>query len=224
MKMPRRRLLLLVGLLLAGCASAPPAPAWRTAGARNLEHYQELKLAGEEALAAAAFRTAVHELQKGGDLHALQVAELTACALQVAMLAPPTPAAYLRLEALEPVPANSRYLAFLQGVPDIDAGLLPAPYRELYSAFRQGRDDLPAVVARIEDPRSRLVAAGWLVQRGRESEPLLLLAADTAGSHGWKGALLAYLGRLQASYEGRQAADKARAVAERIRLLTAPPK
>ena len=207
-------------LFLASCAISPQVPAWRTAAARNLESFQEQRLAGNHVRAAAAFRTAVEELQKGGDLNALQCAYLTASAMQVALLEQPDAAAYIRCEAVEFFPANANYLAFLQGDEAVDVELLPVQYRELLRAFRQGRGELADIVARIDDPRSRLIATGWLIQRGREDERLLLLAADTAAASGWKETLLVYLGRLRTFYERNQAPDKARTVAARIRVLT----
>jgi len=45
----------------------------------------------------------------------------------------------------------------------------------------------------LEDPLSRLVAAGVLFQSGRASPAVIAIAADTASAQGWRRPLMAWL-------------------------------
>ena len=50
-----------------------------------------------------------------------------------------------------------------------------------------------AALAGIQDPLSRLVAAGVLFQTGRASPAVLTAATDTASAQGWRRPLMAWL-------------------------------
>lgn len=210
---------LLVCLLLAGCP-APPTPAWMSAGERYLTRYKESSLAGEDMRAETQFQQAVQEIGKSGDLDILQRAYLTQYAVKLAVSEPFDASAYRQLAKVHPVAANENFFAFLSGSPDTAVDLLPRQYRRIVAVARSSRaDELHAAAAAIRDPLSRLIAVGWLAGRGQETEDLLILAGDTASHHGWKKALVANLSRLHAFYLTRGETEKAKAVAERLRVI-----
>ena len=70
---------------------------------------------------------------------------------------------------------------------NLNTALLPAQHRGVVA----GED---GVLRSIEDPLSRLVAAGVLFQLGRMTPDLVTLAVKTASDQGWRRPLLAWLG------------------------------
>ncbi len=70
-----------------------------------------------------------------------------------------------------------------------------------------------------EDPLSQLIAAGLVVRRHLENEPILQTAVSVASRNGWKRALLAWLERLWTFYEGTGETAKATATRQRIDLI-----
>jgi len=207
-------------LLLAGCGPKPTP--WLAAGHQRLENYKVDFLTGRGALATDLhFKKAVEEVKKSGDLDLLGKVWLTRMALHVAVLEEPEEGDYPRIEAAQSDPANRNFYLFLRGDPAVDGALLPTPYRPFLAALRGGSAAETAVtVAKIDDPLSRLIAAGIAVRSHTESETLLTMAADTASRNGWKRALLAWLKRLGGFYEASGEAAKAAAVRQRIDLIT----
>jgi hypothetical protein len=214
-------LTLLVCLLPAGCTSRP-APAWLSAGHRQLENFKEGFLAGRNpALAELHFQRALAEIRRSGDVELLGRAWLTRMALQVAVLEPPDEGDYPRVEAARTVPANRHFFLFLRGdLGAVEGAILPAPYRPLLAALQHGdAAGVERALAGIDDPLSRLIAAGVSVRRQVQSEAILLGAVETASQSGWKRGLLAWLKRLQAFYESTADAVRAAAVNRRIDLI-----
>ena len=68
------------------------------------------------------------------------------------------------------------------------------------------------------DPLSQLVAAGVLLHTGRASPALLVQAADTASSQGWRRPLLAWLGVQALRAEQGGDADEAARLRRRIAI------
>lgn len=216
--MKRMALLLLLCLLVAGCASRP-TPAWLTAGHRQLETYKEDYLAGRNPrLTELYFQRALSEIRRSGDVELLGRAWLTRLALRIAVLEPAEEGDYPRIEAAQPVPANHHFSLFLRGdLTAVEGTLLPAPYRPLLAALRRGDPvDTGEGIAEIDDPLSRLIASGVAVNRGIASEAILQKAVETAAQRGWKRGLLAWLKRLQALYEAAGDTARAAAVGRRI--------
>lgn len=192
---------ILAVLLLAGCAGGPPVPAWQLDARAAADDTVQAWLAGDtrvEAQATARMRDAI---ARTGRPATLARAELLRCAARVATLVFEPCVAFepLRVDAEAPERAYADYLA---GRPLADADALPAPQR---AALRGGS----AALAGIDDPLSRLVAAGVLVQAGRADPQTLQLAADTASAQGWRRAVLAWLGALKQRAEA--AGDRAEA-------------
>ncbi len=76
------------------------------------------------------------------------------------------------------------------------------------------------LLSAIEDPLSRLIAAGVAARHLAPSESLLLTAVATASAQGWQRPLLAWLRELKAFYEKSGDLAKAEAVSRRLTLVT----
>ncbi len=214
--------LLFLIFLLTGCGSKP-APVWIAAGHQQLGNFKQDFLIGREPpITEIHFKKAVEEIKKGGDIDLLGKVWLTRMALQIAVLREPEDGDYLKVEAVESIPANRNYYLFLKGgVAKVDLLLLPEPYRPLWAALQSG--DAPKAanaIAAINDPLSRLIAAGLAVRHKLETEAILQTAVETASQNGWKMALLAWLERLKSFYEAAGSAEKALAIESRIEIMS----
>ncbi len=219
--MKKKLSLLLVSFLLAGCGSKP-APAWLATGHKQLETYKQDFLSGRDPVVAEAhFKKAIGEIKKTGDLNLLSKALLTRIALQIAVLDAAEEGDYLKVEAVQPVAENRNFHLFLKGnMAAVDGTILPAQYRPFLTALRSGDADRAGkTIAAIEDPLSRLIAAGIAVNQRLESEAILQTAVDTASRNGWKRGLLIWLGRLTGFYEAANETAKAASVRQRIGLI-----
>jgi hypothetical protein len=117
----------------------------------------------------------------------------------------------LRADAPAAERAYADYLAGRIAPPDVP--LLPQQHR----AVAAGQGDAAAVRA-IEDPLSRLVAAGVLLRTGRASPQVLELASDTASAQGWRRPLLAWLGVQAQRAEQAGATEEAQRLRRRMAL------
>jgi hypothetical protein len=79
-----------------------------------------------------------------------------------------------------------------------------------------------AALQQIADPASRLVAAGVLLQAGRASPPVFMLAVDTASAMGWRRPLLAWLGVQLQRAEAAGDADAVDRLRRRIGWIQSP--
>ncbi|MCG6953054.1 MAG: hypothetical protein LJE90_11820 [Betaproteobacteria bacterium] len=217
----RQASLATVIVLGAGCASGPPPPDWEITAHGALEAYAQHELEGNRRLAARDFERARAAVARTGRADLLARVELTRCALQVASLEfePCTGFEALREDA---PPAERAYAAFLAGRwAELDAGLLPARYRPI---VQSGKAPAAALEA-LEDPRSRLIAAGVLFRVGRLAPAGIALATETASAQGWRRPLLAWLkveiARAQAAGDRAQAERLERSV-ERVLGAPAP--
>ncbi len=203
---------LLAGVaLLAACGGKPRAPDWQMNAHDALERYQQAFLTGAAAAANAEFTRARQQLAATGQAALVARAELTRCALQVASLAfePCTGFEALRADVPDAERAYADYLAGT--LPAAAAPLLPPQHR----AVAGGGAD----IGRIEDPLSRLVAAGVLLRSGRGSPQVLQQAVDTASAQGWRRPLLAWLGAQALRAEQAGAAEEAQRLRRRMALV-----
>jgi hypothetical protein len=213
--------LLWLCLLIGGCAK--PAPAWFAAGHQQLESFKTDFLTGAEPrLVELRFNKVLRELKKSGDLDLLQKAWLTQMALQVAALEKAESGDYIAAEAALTIPANRQFYLFLMGDPaKVDTALLPEAYRPFWTALKSGNAaETVKKISLIEDPLSRLIAAGASARLLPMSEELLLMAVDTASQNGWKRALLAWLKELKGFYEKNGDTAKAEAIGRRLAVIT----
>jgi hypothetical protein len=129
--------------------------------------------------------------------------------------------AYRDVEALAPTPENRAFHRFLAGrLSEVDGQSLPATYRGVLKALRNGdAGQIDGETARIEDPFSRLIAAGVAVRLGHGDEALLRTGLDAASPNGWKRAVLAYLERLQALYQKEGKVEEAEKTGKTLDIL-----
>jgi len=202
---------LLAGVaLLSACGGKPRAPEWQMNAHDALERYEQAYLTGATAAANAEFTRARQQLAATGQVALVARAELTRCALQVASLAFEACAGFEALRADAPA-AERAYADYLAGVlPAASAGLLPAQHRAVAGGAGE--------VAGIEDPLSRLVAAGVLLRSGRANPAVLHQAVDTASAQGWRRPLLAWLGAQALRAEQAGALDEAQRLRRRMAL------
>lgn len=205
-----RPLALLPVLLLAACAGTV-SPGWLLEADAALAAHHAAYLNGNERVAARELALARREVGRTGDAVLMARVELAVCAAQTASLAGDGCPAFGPLAA-DAGAAERAYAAFLAGE-RFTADLLPASQRQAWASGQT------ADLAAIEDPLSRLVAAGVLWQHGRLADDGFALATETASGQGWRRALLAWLAadrdRLLAGGDSTAAATRQRRI-ERI--------
>ncbi len=209
----RRRLgpaFVAAAVLLAACASTPPPPDWQLNARQAVEAAVAAYLEGNARAEAAESARARSEIARTGRADLLARAELMRCAARVASLVFEPCDGFEALRA-DASPAELAYAAFLAGsVTALQVALLPEPQRAAAAAT----NDAAAIAAlrAIDDPLSRLIAAGVLFRTSRASPEVLQIAVDTASGQGWRRPLLAWL-NVQLTL-----AERAGAVAEAERL------
>ncbi|MFN9476247.1 hypothetical protein [Acidovorax sp.] len=178
-----------LGLLLAGCASKPPEPEWEMNAQGSSQKALDAYLSGNARVEKLEWERARAEVARTGRPDLLARVELLRCAAQVASLVvePCTAFEALRQDAAAPERAYADYLAGKPlAAPDV--ALLPPAQRAVATAGAGS-----AALAGIEDPLSRLVAAGVLLQSGRADPVSIATATETASAQGWRRPLMAWL-------------------------------
>jgi len=209
---------LVAAALLAACASGPVPPQWRLDARGALDAFESAWLRGESRVAAQEFARARSELASTGDARLVAQAELTRCALQVASLEFDDCPAFRPL-AQDAGAAARAYAAYLGGQWErLDATLLPAAHRAVVTQHRAASTQ-GATLAAIDDPLSRLVAAGALFRTGNIAPAGMAAAVDTASAQGWRRPLLAWLGVLEKRAQAAGDAQAADAIRRRIELV-----
>ncbi len=172
-------------LLLAGCASKPVEPSWRTNAASSLDSFTDAYLKGDTAIAANDFARAHSEMASTGRADLVAHAELVRCAVYTASVVIGECKGFAEL-AQDATPAERAYAAYLSGQwQGLDPALLPEQHR----AIASGAGGL----AGVADPLARLVAAGAMLRAGRIAPPDIVIATDTASAQGWRRPLLMWL-------------------------------
>jgi hypothetical protein len=207
-------------ILLAGC-SAKAVPDWIKTSHNQLESFKKHYLQGRDHLAETNFLKTIESIKSCGDLHLLQIAYLTRYAVQTSVLEGFDDLDYRWLEAIEPHPENIHFHAFLKGAFDrVDEQYLPPQYRSFLRACKNGKQaDVDRTITTMEDPLSRLIAAGLAVQKQLYHEKTINTAIQTASEQGWKKALLVYLEKLRDFYGSRDDCEKAGLTQQRIDLI-----
>lgn len=179
-----KKSVILLTMVLAGCASKPQPPAWQANAHGALDGYTDAWLHGDTAAADAEFARARRETASTGRFDRVAQAELVRCAAHVAALDYDCPG-YAAL-ASDATPAQQAYAAYLQGQwQGLDTGLLPEQHRAVVAG---------GTLAGVQDPLARLVAAGALMKAGKIAPADIANAVDTASNQGWRRPLLAWLG------------------------------
>lgn len=178
---------LIVGVALTGCSSTPPAPDWQMNAHGAVQKATQAYLAGHTRVELLEWSHARAEVGRTGRVDLLARVELTRCAAQVASL---DPAPCDRFEALRPdaPDAERTYADYLAGQPvGSAAAQLPEAQRAVATTGSA------VALAAIQDPLSRLVAAGVLFKTGAASPAVASIAVDTASGQGWRRPLMAWL-------------------------------
>lgn len=220
----KNSLICCMALWMTGCATKPPVPAWQGNAHGALESFSSAYLTGNTRVADQEFSRARLEISSTGKGDLLARAELVRCAARIASLEFDQCAGYQPL-APDAGARERSYAAFLTGRwQDVDASLLPAHHRAVLAAQWSGNGTGTGLVGTIDDPLSRLVAAGVLLQAGAITPADITAATDTASAQGWRRPLLAWLGvQAQRAREGGDMVALAR-IQRRIELTAAPLK
>ena len=174
-------------LLLAACSSKPPVPDWQMNAQGSSQKALEAYLSGNARVEALEWDRARAEVARTGRPDLLARLELMRCAAQVASLVigPCERFEPLRADAAPPELAYADYLA--GRLQPGQVALLPETQRKVAALGNV------ATLAGLEDPLSRLVAAGVLFQTGKASPAVIVEAAEAASAQGWSRPLMAWL-------------------------------
>ncbi len=218
----KRVLCLFFPLIFLTACSSRPAPGWTGSSYNHLEGFKKHYLRGNDRLAEQRFQKALEEIRSSGDVELMAIAYLTKFAVRTAALEAFDDRDYLHLAAVESGLPHRHYYSFLKGsLAGVDPDQLPVQYRAFLKALRNGSSsEIETEAFRMEDPLSRLIAAGLAVQGGRESESLLNGAIETASRQGWKKPLLAYLKRIERYYDSAKEMNKAADARKRLEWIS----
>jgi hypothetical protein len=181
---------LIAAVLLSACANSPPAPEWQGNSFSALNAYSSAYLSGNTRVADFEFNRAKLAISSTGRADLMARAELLRCATQVASLVLTPCAAYNALASLAK-PEEQAYATFISAHwSGLNAEQLPVQYRGLLASKPPVSNNL----SQIQDPLSRLIAAGVLLQKELLTPVDIALAVETASNQGWRRPLLAWLG------------------------------
>lgn len=205
---------LVVCVVLAACAGAPPPPDWELLASGALRSYEAATLRGDSRIAELEFERARAEIARTGRPDLVARAELVRCALRVASLQ------FDDCPGFEPFardadPAARAYAAYIGGRwTAVEPALLPPQHRPV--VVQRGSS---GVLTAIEDPVSRLVAAGALLRTARIVPVDIALATETASNQGWRRPLLAWLGVQRQRARAAGDTEAAAQIGRRIELV-----
>ena len=206
--------------LLTACASRPPVPDWQLDAKGASERFVKAYAAGNSRVEALEFAKARSALASTGRPDLLARLELLRCATRVASLVFESCAGFEALRA-DAAPAERAYADYLAGqLAAADVALLPPAQQSVAAAAPAAQ---AGVLQGVDEPLSRLVAAGVLLRRGQASPAVLALAAETASAQGWRRPLLAWLGAQ--AWRAEQVGDthEAARLRRRMDLVTPAP-
>ena len=213
LRAPVRLAVIGCALLLAACSSKPPVPDWQMNAQAAATKATEAYLSGNARVEQLEWERARAEVARTGRADLLARLELMRCAAQVASLvvAPCDRFEALRPDASAPEQAYADYLA--GRVSPQQVPLLPEAQRKVAASGEA------ATLAGIEDPLSRLVAAGVLFQAGRATPAVMADATETASAQGWRRPLLAWLLLQVQRAEAAGDAEAAAALRRRVGIV-----
>ncbi|MEG0922885.1 MAG: hypothetical protein RSG22_15955 [Comamonas sp.] len=205
---------------LSACAGGQKVPDWAVNEQGAAERATEAYLSGNTRVADAEWRKAREEVTRTARPDLLARLELARCAAQIAALDASPCSSYdaIAQDAAAPEEAYARYLRGSQQATDI--ALLPQAQKAVAAQLPA---NAAAALAAIEDPLSRLVAAGALAVRGPLPMAVVQQAVDTASAQGWRRALMAWLINQQSLAQEQGDAALAQSVQRRLDVLQALP-
>lgn len=195
---------LVAALLLNACASGPKPLDWQVEAKGSMERSIAAYMEGNSRVEAAELARVRDQLSRTGRVDLLATAELLHCATRVASLVFEPCAGFETLRT-DASPAQRAYADYLRSqLQSQDIALLPQAQRAAAAG------DANAFTS-IDDPLSKLVAAGVLLQTGKASPTAIAQAIETASRQGWRRPLLAWLGvQAQRAEQGGDAEEAAR--------------
>jgi hypothetical protein len=207
-----KRTVILAMLLLAGCASKPVPPAWKTNAQDATSAFTDAYLSGDTRVADAEFARARLATTSTGRPDAVAQVELVRCAAQAASLVFDGCPGFAAL-ADGATPQQRAYAAYLDGRwQDAKPELLP----EQHAAVVRG-----GAVAAVQDPLARLVAAGAAFKALRLPPEGISAAIDAASAQGWRRPLLTWLGVAEKRAQAAGNAAEVERIRRRIALASA---
>lgn len=206
-------LVLVLVAVLSGCAGKR-APDWQMNASSLADRAALAWLEGNTRIEDAEYRRALSEVSRSGQPALVLRLALVRCAARVASLEDvpcPSPDQIAR----DGTPHEQAYARYLSGQAQIaDAALLPAAHRGMVDTGAGAAD-----LARIENPQSRLIAAGVLFRQGRADPQVMAQAIDAASAQGWRRPLLAWLRVAQERARAAGATDEVQALQRRIDIV-----
>jgi hypothetical protein len=207
-------------MLLTACANRPPVPDWQMDAKGASERFVKAYAAGNSRVEALEFAKARSALASTGRPDLLARLELLRCANRVASLVFEPCAGFEALRA-DAAPAERAYADYLAGqLAAADVALLPPAQQSVAVAVPAAQT---AALQGVDEPLSRLVAAGVLLRRGQASPAVLAQAVETASVQGWRRPLLAWLGVQALRAEQAGDALEAARLRRRMEMVTAAP-
>jgi len=181
-------LVLVLVLVLAGCASKPAPPSWQPNARDALDGFTDDYLRGNTGAANAEFARARRETSSTGRADLVAQVELVRCAVRAAALEFDDCPGFAAL-APDATAQQRAYAAYVAGRWEgLDVAALPEQHRPVVST---------GSIAAVSDPLARLVAAGALFKAGKIAPGDIVAATETASSQGWRRPLLMWLGVAQ---------------------------
>ncbi len=212
----RRFAILISAVALAACSSNPPPPDWQLSAKSSLDNAAIAWFEGRDGVERAEFARARAAVARTGRPDLVARAEAYRCALRVATLIPEACTGFVAVAA-DAAPEDAAYARYLSNrLQPGDAERLPPAHRAALGAA-----DPTSALRAMEDPVTRLVAAGAALRRGQASPGVVQLAVDTASAQGWPRPLLAWLGVQQQA--ARAAGDTAQVERLQRRIDTVSP-
>ena len=212
---------LLAAVVLGGCASGKKAPDWAINEQGAAERATDAYLSGNSRVADAEWRRARDEVARTARPDLLARLELARCAAQVAAL-DAAPCSGFDTVAQDAAADEQAYARYLRGqLAAGDVALLPKAQQAVAPL---APEQAAAALAAIEDPLSRLVAAGVLAVRGPVPMAVVTQAVDTASAQGWRRAVMAWLINQQRLAQALGDTALADQVQRRLDLLQATQK
>jgi hypothetical protein len=209
----------LIAIACTGCSVAP-SPAWQADAHDALEGFTHAYLKGDTKVAMRYFAESRAAVAGTGRPDLVARMELIRCGVGTAALDFDACADYESMQA-DAAEGDRAYAGFLSGqFGRKDGAQLPPQYVGVAGA--KDADAQNRALRDIEDPLSRLVAAGALFRGGRLSPDGISTAIETASEQAWRHPLLAYL-NVQARLAEAAGDDKALAgIRKRIELVSKP--
>lgn len=186
---------------LSGCATGNLSD-WQLRSSAAANRAVEAFLNAEMKAFDQAFSESIFQAQRSARAEQVARLYLLRCALQVATLnfgVCPDSESYEQrvVDGLSQSTSGSlqAYRLFLQGAPMTSEQIagLPRPQQPVAMALTSVHQGFDRVLAQVQDPLSRLVAAGVIVRAGRGSPALIAQAVETASAQGWRAPLSVWL-------------------------------